>query len=120
VSVLGDIIVRLVTGLITPASATFDAAASALRMQQLISRLIPSQIYFEVTKVILDPTVTARDVIVPSTLGQYSQAQQQISTVLRLDQSLLLVWPQIVVMIALAVACFAGAYVAFMRQEVRA
>ncbi len=36
------------------------------------------------------------------------------------DQSLLVVWPQVVVLVALTVACFALAYVAFMRQEVRA
>jgi ABC-2 type transport system permease protein len=32
----------------------------------------------------------------------------------------LLVWPQVVVLVAMTVACFALAYVAFMRQEVRA
>ena len=35
-------------------------------------------------------------------------------------QSLLLVWPQIVVLFALMVGCFALAYARFMRQEVRA
>jgi ABC-2 type transport system permease protein len=30
------------------------------------------------------------------------------------------VWPQIVGLIALTAACFAAAYVSFMRQEVRA
>ncbi len=121
VSVLGDIITRLVTGLIQlPANASFDAAVGAAQLQQLISRVMPSQLYFEVTKVILDPTVNARDVIIPSTIDQYTQASQQVSSVLSINQSLLLVWPQIVVMIAVAVACFAAAYVAFMRQEVRA
>ena len=38
----------------------------------------------------------------------------------RSSQSLLLVWPQIVALVALAVVCFAAAYIAFMRQEVRA
>ena len=39
---------------------------------------------------------------------------------LTLDQSILLVWPQIVVLTALTVAMFALAYVLFLRQEVRA
>ena len=81
---------------------------------------MPSTLYQEVIRVILDPTVNARDVTVPSTIGQYTQAQQQISSVLSLGQSLLLVWPQLVALVALAVACFVGAYIAFMRQEVRA
>jgi ABC-2 type transport system permease protein len=120
IAVLGELITTLLTGLITPAAATFDAVVGAAKLQQLVSRLMPSQLYFEITKVILDPKVNARDVILPSTIGQYEQAQQQVSTVLGLGQSLLLVWPQIVVMIALAVICFVGAYVSFMRQEVRA
>jgi ABC-2 type transport system permease protein len=120
IAVLGELITTLLTGLITPAAATFDAVVGAAKLQQLVSRLMPSQLYFEITKVILDPKVNARDVILPSTIGQYEQAQQQVSTVLGLGQSLLLVWPQIVVMIALAVVCFVGAYVSFMRQEVRA
>jgi ABC-2 type transport system permease protein len=33
---------------------------------------------------------------------------------------LLLVWPQIVALLALTVVVFAAAYVAFMRQEIRA
>ena len=41
-------------------------------------------------------------------------------TVLPYGQSLLLIWPQIVGLIAGTVICFALAYVAFMRQEVRA
>jgi ABC-2 type transport system permease protein len=40
--------------------------------------------------------------------------------VLSADQSFLIVWPQIVVLVGLMVACFALAYVRFMRQEVRA
>ena len=38
----------------------------------------------------------------------------------RLDQSILLVWPQIVALVALTVVMFALAYVLFLRQEVRA
>jgi ABC-2 type transport system permease protein len=120
VAVLGDFFARLLTGLVTPTTATFDAAVAAAQLQQLIVRLFPGQLYAEITKVILDPTTNARDVILPSTIGQAEQASQQISAVLPLAQSLLLVWPQIVVMFALMIICFVGAYVAFMRQEVRA
>ena len=56
----------------------------------------------------------------PATVGQTIQAQQQIPSLLSLDQSFLLVWPQLVALMAMMVACFAAAYVLFMRQEVRA
>ena len=41
-------------------------------------------------------------------------------SVLSFDQSLLVVWPQVVALVALTTLCFALAYMAFMRQEVRA
>lgn len=120
VAVLGDLITTIVTGLIQPAGTTFNDVIGSAQLQEFVRRLLPSQLYFETTKVILDPTVSARDVVIPSTIGQYTQAQQQVSALLSIDQSLLLVWPQIVVLVALTVVCFAAAYVAFMRQEVRA
>jgi ABC-2 type transport system permease protein len=120
VAVLGDLITTIVTGLIQPAGTTFNDVIGSAQLQEFVRRLLPSQLYFEVTKVILDPTVNARDVVIPSTIGQYTQAQQQVSALLSVDQSLLLVWPQIVVLVALTVVCFGAAYVAFMRQEVRA
>ncbi|RLC72726.1 MAG: ABC transporter permease, partial [Chloroflexi bacterium] len=36
-----------------------------------------------------------------------------------LGQSLLIVWPQMVSLIALTVVCFAVSYIIFMRQEIR-
>jgi ABC-2 type transport system permease protein len=121
VSVFGGLITTVLQGLIKPAAnATPDAILGTAQLQEFVGRLMPSTLYQEITRVILDPTVNARDVTVPSTIGQYTQAQQQISSVLSLSQSLLLVWPQIVALIALAVACFVAAYIAFMRQEVRA
>ena len=56
----------------------------------------------------------------PTTIGQLGQAQQRIPSLFSFDQSFLLVWPQIVALVAMMVACFAVAYVLFMRQEVRA
>jgi ABC-2 type transport system permease protein len=68
--------------------------------------------------VLLNPQVTT--VSTPATIGGYEQAQQRIPSLLSLDQSFILVWPQVVGLVALTVACFALAYVLFMRQEVRA
>lgn len=121
VSVFGGLITTILTGLITPAAnASFNDVVGVAQLQEFVARLMPSTLYQEITRVVLDPTVNARDVVVPSTIGQYAQAQQQIPALLSLDQSLLLVWPQLVALVALTVVCFGAAYVAFMRQEVRA
>src|SRR5690606_13179902 len=48
------------------------------------------------------------------------QVDRAIVSELNLVQSLLVVWPQLVVLLAMTAAMFAISYVAFVRQEVRA
>ena len=43
-----------------------------------------------------------------------------VASILPFDQSVLIIWPQIVALIAATAICFGLAYVAFMRQEIRA
>jgi ABC-2 type transport system permease protein len=120
VTIFGGLITSLVGGLIASSSAatTVDAALQAAQVQQLVDRLLPSTLYDEAALVALDPSVTRLSV--PVTIGQLDQAQQQIPTLLTLDQSLLLAWPQLVALFGLTVLLFALAYIGFLRQEVRA
>jgi len=120
VTVFGGLLVGLIAGIVAPLPAgggPDDVLASA-GLQQLITRLLPSTLYQEAALVLLDPSVT--QVSTPATIGQAIAAQEQIPSLLSLDQSLLLVWPHVVALVALTVVCFAAAYIAFMRQEVRA
>ena len=48
-----------------------------------------------------------------------SDIANMISSPLSLGQSLIQVWPQLMVIIALAIICFALSYILFMRQEIR-
>jgi ABC-2 type transport system permease protein len=48
------------------------------------------------------------------------QVDRAIISELNLTQSLLVVWPQLVILLAMTAAMFALAYIAFLRQEVRA
>ena len=80
--------------------------------------MLPDTLYSEASTVLLNPSATF--VSTPPTVGGNIQALQRTPTLLSLDQSLLIVWPHVVVLLALTVACFAIAYVKFMRQEVRA
>jgi ABC-2 type transport system permease protein len=122
VTIFGQLIVTLVGGfLATPTGGTTDEVLRSAQVQQLIARLLPSTLYQESVSVILNPART-QDQVSVLTLGQILQAQdpRRIPSLLSLDQSLLIVWPQVVVVIALTVIIFALAYIAFMRQEVRA
>jgi len=101
-----------------PADAGSGSAA-ALRnasMQAELARLSPSQLFQEATAAVLDPSVRTLN---PG-LVTFDQADRAIPSILSLEQSLLVVWPQFVALIAVTAVAFAVAYVAFMRQEVRA
>ncbi|MEA2630240.1 MAG: type transport system permease protein [Chloroflexota bacterium] len=117
----GPLILNLIATALSPVTgSTVQAQLGQAQAQQFISRLLPGELYAEVTAVLLSPR-TNPQALLPGSLGQAQQAAQQLpTTVLSVDQSLLLVMPQVVILVALTVLCFAGAYVAFMRQEVRA
>ncbi len=97
-----------------PANPTVDEVVRNARMQQWLGRLSPGVLYEEATLVLLNPQARAVGFLLPQ------QVDRAIGTPLPLDQSLLVVWPQAVALVALCVLCFAAAYVLFMRQEVRA
>jgi ABC-2 type transport system permease protein len=120
IAMFGRFLLNLLLDAIAPV-ANANAIDQALGLYQLhafVLRLLPTTLYSEASSVLLNPSLTGTST--PATLGQLTQAQQQIPTLLSLDQSLLLVWPHVVVLVALTVLCFAIAYVRFMRQEVRA
>ena len=118
--IFGQLLVGLVTRLIAPyaSAATAEEAVSLKSLSDTITRLVPLTLYQEGSRVLLNPTQTT--VSTPTTVGQLTQYQQQIPTLLSLDQSVLLVWPHVVALVALTAVCFAVAYIRFMRQEVRA
>ena len=67
----------------------------------------PLTLFWQVITMLLNPSARL--------LGQAIQTPSPLS----LDQSLLLVWPHLVSIIALTVICFAISYVRFMREEIR-
>jgi len=121
VAIFGQLATGLVAGVLAPIfSAGADQPALAARVfSDSIQRVLPLTLYLESSRVILNPTETT--VSVPSTIAQVAQWQQQVQgQPIAFDQSLLLIWPHLVALVALTAVCFAAAYVRFMRQEVRA
>jgi len=91
-----------------------DDESSSLRAELLISRLSPFTLYTETSTVLLDPTQRTTGLVT------FEQVSQALVSNLSIPQSLLVVWPQIVGLLAMTTALFAIAFVLFMRQEVRA
>ena len=118
-SFFGGLIVSLVNGIVAPLTTTSgEDVLKNIGLREMLQRLLPDTLYREASLTLLNPQVTS--VSTPATLGQYAQAQQRIPSLFSLDQSFILIWPQVVGLVGLTVACFALAYVLFMRQEVRA
>jgi ABC-2 type transport system permease protein len=120
---LGRLVVSFVAGVIAPVSATLlntdpEKYLANAGTQELLYRLLPDTLYREASLALLVPSITSLST--PATLSQALQTQQQIGSLLSLDQSFTIVWPQVVALVALTIGCFALAYVRFMRQEVRA
>ena len=79
-----------------------------------LNRISPYYLFSEAATTILNPGVRSIGVV---TMSSYSGA---VSSSLSFGQSLLLIWPHLVVMVALVIAGFSIAYINFMRQEIRA
>ena len=79
-----------------------------------LNRISPYYLFGEAASTILNPNV--RSIGIVST----SQLSGAIAGYLPFGQSLLLVWPHLVCMVALTLVCFALSYICFMKQEIHA
>ncbi|MBA2382032.1 MAG: ABC transporter permease subunit, partial [Chloroflexi bacterium] len=119
-ALFGGLILEIIKA-ITPLTGTDTTGILANNgTRELLQRFFPDILYNQASLALLNPQVMSRDVSTPTTIGGINQAQQQIPSILSLDQSFIIVWPQVVAMVALTVGLFAIAYIRFMRQEVRA
>lgn len=91
----------------------FANQMSNYKMELNLNRVSPYYLFAEAGNTILNPSVRSIGIV---TMSSYSGA---VSSYLSFGQSVLLVWPHLVVMAALAMAVFAAAYISFMRQEFR-
>lgn len=113
-SLFGALLAGLVADALAPRDAGPAAAVENVETQQTISRIAPSTLYGEASSALLDPRIRSLGVVLPQ------QTDRALPSELPLDQSLLLVWPHLVVLAGLVVGLFAVAAAAFLRQEVRA
>lgn len=95
--------------------ATTSEQVKNYLIEQRIQRISPSTLFTETIAILLIPTgghFLLRPIL-------QSDIADMIANPLSLGQSLIQVWPQLVVIVALAIICFAISYVIFMRQEIR-
>jgi ABC-2 type transport system permease protein len=117
--------VTILWPLFSPALA--DAVTTAgdilgvLDTRQAFARLSPSVLFNEIVAVVLDPSVRSTQQSMLAALGLALIERGAVPDApIPLLQSVLIVWPQIVGLVAGTILLFVIAYIVFQRQEVRA
>ena len=102
---------------IVPDIETTDDAVRHVNVESWVNRASPSGLYSEATGILLDP-IGGRALNI-FTIEQ-GRLEGLLSTPVSAAQSLQLVWPHIVVLVAMVGVLLAASYVRFMREEIRA
>jgi ABC-2 type transport system permease protein len=111
---------NVVAGSMAPegGEATPEAIVRRARIERGFSLVSPMQLYSEATATVIDPTrKTTQSIVLMGPLERISSAR--FSGPLPLSQSILVVVPYIISLIAVTAVCFALSYTLFMRQEIR-
>lgn len=83
------------------------------QVQSTLARLSPNTLFGEAVIPVLMPQVRTLGFLLPS------ETTSMLPTPLAFGQSLMVVWPQLIGLIAEALICFAISYIKFMREEIR-
>jgi len=95
-----------------------DYVVRISNLEGSLSLISPMRIYLECMAVIVDPLRQTTSAMVA--VGRFEEISlARFSGPLSLDQSLLMIFPQIVFLVAILVFCFSISYVVFMRREIR-
>ena len=110
-----------VTRVLVQVGDTIARDQSVLETQQAFARLSPGALFSEVVAVVLDPSVRSTQQSMLAAMGLALIERGAIPDApIPLLQSVLIVWPQIVGLVAGSIVLFVIGYVVFQRQEVRA
>lgn len=107
-----SMVVNAIFKVIIPHGRKLSIAGEQLKLN--ILRVAPNQLFSDITSSLLTPSVRS---LGPLTM---EQVQGAIPGPLPAGQSMLLVWPQFVGLIAFTAICFLISYLLFMKKEVKA
>lgn len=116
-TLFSGLLVGVFANVVAPAGAgaTPDEMIRNVQIERALGRISPGFLYEETTGPLLAPEQRTLAAVI-SPLQAYRAIPGELGTM----QSVLLVWPQIVGLVALSVVLFATSYVSFLREEVRA
>ena len=95
-----------------------EAVLNQARIVKSLSLISPMELYTDATATIIDPMrKSTRSIIAVGPMENLSMSR--FSGPLPLSQSILIVIPYIISLVAVTIICFAVSYIVFMRQEIR-
>ena len=98
--------------------STPESVVKRAKIVRGVSLASPMQLYTNATATIIDPTrKTTRSIVAMGPMEQMSMSR--FSGPLSLSQSVFIVMPYIVTLVAITLICFGMSYLVFMRQEIR-
>jgi len=95
-------------------NSTLEMIAKNENIKSMIMHISPVVLFQEIVIALLNPSARAFGITA------LIRGNNLLPTPLPLSQSLMVIWPQFVGLIALMLICFAVSYIIFMRQEIRA
>jgi len=93
--------------------ASMEAWVKHSYIKEVVLKFSPTTIFNETISAILIPTYKGVGLIA------LLSGEEIPTSPLSMGQSLLVVWPQLTILVAMALICFAISYAAFMRREIR-
>jgi ABC-2 type transport system permease protein len=106
---------------VSNAPTSAEELLGQLGILQAFARLSPGTLFGEIVSVLLDPTIRSTQQPLLASLGlQLVEPGSIPGAPLPFVESLLIVWPQIVGLVAGTIMLFVIGYIVFQRQEVRA
>lgn len=111
-----SLLAGIIADAVYPVQTDYQQMMNGLKNANLnagLNRISPYYLYSEAASIIMNPAARAINAI------SYAQLVGAITGYLPLTQSMLLVWPHLVGLLALTFVAFEISYVGFMRQEVR-
>lgn len=113
-SVLSDMVAPTPVGQTT---ASLEIIMKQAQVQRIVSLCSPVNLYTEATSTVLNPMRQTTKLVFVGPMEQLSMLRFQ--SPLPLLQSLLIVLPHLISIVAITVLCFGICYLVFMRQEIR-
>jgi ABC-2 type transport system permease protein len=118
ISLAATVIANNVAPVDTKGEVSSEMMLKNMRIKETVSLFSPMVLYSDASATIINPTQkTTRSLVLMGPMERISASRFQ--NPLSLGQSIIVVYPHLVALVAITLLCFAISYLVFMLQEIR-